>query len=75
MRGLLELLRASEPEALADRDSFVAKMGSLYDATYVIPDATRAPAADPSLTARTGTPVEAGITTQTGTPAASPASP
>lgn len=71
MRGLLELLRASEPEALADRDSFVAKMGSLYDATYV----TRAPAADPSLTARTGTPVEAGITTQTGTPAASPASP
>jgi hypothetical protein len=68
VRGLLELLRASEPEALADRDSFVAKMGSLYDATYVIPDATRvsrglSDTADPSLTTRTGT------------PAASPASP
>ena len=65
MRGLLELLRASEPEALADRDSFVAKMGSLYDATYVIPDATRVSRGlfDPSLTTRTGT------------PAASPASP
>ena len=39
-KDLLEHLRAAEPASVKDRASFVARMGSLYDASFPAPEQT-----------------------------------